>query len=135
MEQKSNKLLKVSGIIMIIGGAISIILGVLAVIGVGALALLLGDEANTSLLMLSSVLVLFSGIIQLIAGIMGVKNAANPEKAGTCIVFGVIIIVLSVIGNILNVSGGNDFNAASMGIGLVLPIIYIIGAVQNKKMA
>jgi len=135
MEPKSNKLLKVAGILMIIGGAIGIILGIVAVIGIGALALLLGEHINTGLLMLSAVLVLVGAIFQLIAGILGVKNAAKPEKAQTCIVFGVIIILLSVLGNILNVVGGNDFNAASMGIGLVIPVIYIIGAIQNKKLA
>ena len=41
MVQTSNKFLKVTGILMIIGGAIGIILGIIAVLGVGVMILAL----------------------------------------------------------------------------------------------
>lgn len=135
METKSNGFLKVTGILMIIGGSISIILGIIAVVGVGALVILIGDEANMGLLMFGAVLVLVSAVVSLIAGIVGVKNAAKPEKAMTCIVYGILTAVLAVLGNILSVVGGADFNVIGLAIGLVLPALYLIGAFQNKKRA
>ena len=135
MEKKSNVLLKVAGILMIIGGSISIILGIIAVIGVGALLILLGEEANTGLLMIGLVLMLVGAVVNLVAGIVGVKNAAKPEKAKTCIVFGVLVVFFSVLGNVLSLVGGSDLNVINLAMGLVFPALYLVGAFQNKKLA
>lgn len=132
---KSNQFLKVTGILMIIGGGISVILGLIAVIGVAALAALLGGEANSGLLTLSAILTLLSGVVSLIAGILGVKNAAVLAKAQLLIIFGIVTAGLSVLGNILNVVGGSSFSPVNLAIGLVLPALYLIGAFQNKKLA
>ncbi|NLC65808.1 MAG: hypothetical protein GX752_02550 [Clostridium sp.] len=134
MEKESNKFLKVTGILMIIGGAFGIIVGIIAVLGVGVLALALGAEANMGLLMAGSVLVLISAVVSLIAGIIGVKNAAVPEKAKTCIIFGIMTAVFAVLGSTLSVIGGQKFNVASLIIGLGLPALYLIGAFQNKNL-
>ncbi|HZJ56936.1 MAG TPA: hypothetical protein VFD89_01710 [Clostridia bacterium] len=133
MARESNKFLKVTGILMIIGGSFGVIFGIIAVIGVGAAAALLGSEAKMGLLVLSSVLVLIGGIISLVAGIIGVKNAAIPEKAQTCIVFGILAAAVSVGGNLLKVAGGGKFNFLGILTGLVLPVLYLIGAYQNKS--
>ncbi len=135
MEAKSNTLLKVAGILMIIGGSIGIILGIIAVLGVGALAIALGSEASLGLLMFAAILTLVSAVVSLIAGIVGVKNAAKPEKAGLCIVFGVLTAVLAVLGNILSVAGGGAFSTMGLVTGLLLPVLYLIGAFQNKNAA
>lgn len=135
MENQSNVLLKVSGILMIIGGILGIILGIIAVLGVGVFVAAAGKGANLGILMTASILVLISMIFTLIAGIVGVKNAANPEKANTCIMYGFIIVGFTLLGNILSVVGGNSFNFTGLLIGLVLPAIYLVGAFQNKKLA
>ncbi|HHX59668.1 MAG TPA: hypothetical protein GX707_02850 [Epulopiscium sp.] len=135
MEKQSNKFLKVTGILMIIGGGIGIIVGIIAVLGIGVLALALGSEAKMGLLVGGSILVLVSAIVSLIAGILGVKNAAVPEKAQTCIVFGIMTAVFAVLGVVLTTLGGNDFSFTSLVSGLVLPALYLIGAFQNKKLA
>ena len=44
-----------------------------------------------------------------------------------------IIAALCVAGTILNTVGGGDFSLFSLLLGLVLPILYIIGAVFNKR--
>ena len=134
MEKESNKFLKVTGILMIIGGSFSIILGIIAVLGVGVLALALGGEADMRLLMAGSVLILVSACVSLAAGIIGVKNAAVPEKAKTCIIFGIMTAVFAVLGSTLSVMGGQKFNVASLIIGLGLPALYLVGAYQNKNL-
>ena len=130
---KGRKFLKVTGILMIIGAAFGIIGGIIAMIGVGALAAVL--ETSAGGLMLASALILASAVFQLIAGIMGVKNCDKPEKAQSCLVMGVIVAILSVAGNIISNVLGSSFNILSYATGLIIPVLYIIGAVKNKEPA
>lgn len=130
---KGRKFLKVTGILMIIGAAFGIIGGIIAMIGVGALAAVL--ETSAIGLMLASVLVLASAVFQLIAGIMGVKNCDKPEKAQACLVMGIIVAILSVAGNVTSNVLGSDFNVFNYATGLVIPVLYIIGAAKNKETA
>ena len=130
---KGRKFLKVTGILMIIGGAFGIIGGIVAMIGAGALAAIL--ETSAGGLMLASALILASAVFQLIAGIMGVKNCDKPEKAQSCIVIGVIVAILNVAGNVISNVLGSDFNIFSYATGLIIPVLYIIGAVKNKEPA
>lgn len=130
---KGRKFLKVTGILMIIGGAFGIIGGIVAIIGAGALAAVL--ETSAGGLMLASALILASAVFQLIAGIMGVKNCDKPEKAQSCIVIGVIVAILSVAGNVISNVLGSDFNIINYATGLIIPVLYIIGAVKNKEPA
>ncbi|MGI6497376.1 MAG: hypothetical protein ACOX0U_00790 [Oscillospiraceae bacterium] len=136
MEGQSNGLLKVTGILMIIGGGLGIIFGIIAVLGVSVAVEFingLGGDANLGLLMFAAILTLISAIVSLAAGIVGVVNAAKPEKAIVCIVFGILTAALSVLGNILTTAGGGSFSVLNLMIGLVLPVLYLIGAFQNKK--
>ena len=128
---KGRKFLKVTGILMIIGGAFGIIGGIVAMIGAGALAAVL--ETSAGGLMLASALILASAVFQLIAGIMGVKNCDKPEKAQSCLVMGVIVAILSVAGNVISNILGSSFNILSYATGLIIPVLYIIGAVKNKE--
>ena len=130
---KGRKFLKVTGILMIIGGAFGIIGGIVAMIGAGALAAVL--ETSAGGLMLASALILASAVFQLIAGIMGVKNCDKPEKAQSCLVMGVIVAILSVAGNVISNVLGSDFNVFNYATGLIIPVLYIIGAVKNKEPA
>lgn len=130
---KGRKFLKVTGILMIIGGAFGIIGGIVAMIGAGALAAVL--ETSAGGLMLASALILASAVFQLIAGIMGVKNCDKPEKAQSCLVMGVIVAILSVSGNIISNVLGSSFNILGYATGLIIPVLYIIGAVKNNESA
>ena len=130
---KGRKFLKVTGILMIIGGGFGIIGGIVAMLGAGALAAVL--ETSAGGLMLASALILASAVFQLIAGIMGVKNCDKPEKAQSCLIMGVIVAILSVAGNVISNVLGSDFNIFNYATGLVIPVLYIIGAVKNKELA
>ena len=130
---KGTGFLKVTGILMIIGGGISIIMGIIAALGVAALAYISDGTVSSALLYASVVLMLISAVAELVAGIIGVVNCKKPDKAGSCIVWGIIVAVLSVAGTILNSVGGGSFSAFSLILGLILPVLYIIGAVFNKK--
>ena len=104
-------------------------------LGVGLLASALGAEASLGLLTFAAVLSLVGSAVSLTAGILGVANAAKPERATVCIVFGILTAVLSVLGNVLTAAGGGSFSVVNLILGLVLPVLYLIGAFQNKKKA
>lgn len=130
---KGSKFLKVTGILMIVFGALALILSIVAAIGLAALVAL---ELNTWQYTLAVILMLVGSIFELIAGIVGVKNCNKPEKAGTCMVWGIIVIALSVLSNVLTLVGNPDnFSIVNLLTGLVIPVLYLIGAVMNKKAA
>ena len=141
-QNQGSKMLKVTGILMIIGGAlalvIALIIALIDVIGIAAAASLAAGALGggiIALAVIASILSLLGGGIELAAGILGVKNWNQPAKAQSCIVFGAIIIALSVLSNILNLASGSEFNLFTLLLGLVLPVLYLIGAVQLKNMA
>ena len=136
MEQKKAKgagFLKVTGILMIIFGALSIIVSIIAAIGVAALLLISDGAVSSTLLYTAVTLLIVSAVAELVAGIIGVVNCKKPEKAGTCIAWGIVVAVLCVAGTILQSVGGGSFSVFSLISGLALPVLYIIGAVFNKK--
>ena len=50
-----------------------------------------------------------------------------------CIVWGAIVAVLCVAGTVLNLVANGEFNIFTLAVGLVLPVLFIIGGVNNKK--
>lgn len=137
-QNQGSKMLKVTGILMIIGGALALVIALIAVIGIAAAASLAAGALGggiIALAVIASILALLGGGVELAAGILGVKNWNQPAKAQSCIVFGAIIIALSVLSNILNLASGSEFNLFSLLLGLVLPVLYLVGAVQLKNMA
>jgi len=129
---KGSGFLKVTGILMIIGGALALILAIVAILGVATLVYISDGELSSGILYASCALALVSAVAELVAGIIGVSNCKKPEKANTCIAWGIIVAVLCVLGVILNVVGGGDFSIVSLLLGLVLPALYIFGAIKNK---
>ena len=98
---KGQKILKVTSILMFIGGVIAVVVGVLAILGISALAALSGSAEGTGLLYASSILVTVASVIQFIAGIKGISACSDPQKAASCIKWGIIIAILAIISMII----------------------------------
>ena len=129
---KGQKILKVTSILMIIGGVIAAIAGVIAILGVSALAALAGSAEGTGLLYASSILVTVASVIQFIAGIKGIGACSDPKQAASCIKWGIIIGILAIISIIIGLVGGGTFSITSLVLNLLLPGLYIYGAMQMK---
>ncbi len=127
---QGSKFLKVTGILMIVFGAIALVVAIIAFAGIGVLAAM---GASSALLTVSVIIALVGAVLELVAGIIGVKNWNKLEKAGTCIAWGIIVIALCIISNILTVVGGGEFSIVNLLTGLVIPVLYLIGGIQNKK--
>ena len=135
---KGKGLLKVVGILMIIGGGIFFFISIFFLLSVGNFTYFTdGDlssvQLNPTIIYTSCVVMILGSVAELIAGIIGVKNCKKPEKATSCLVFGIIVAIFNLLGIIIGAVGGSGFNFVSLVIGLVLPVLFIVGAVMNKK--
>ncbi len=157
MEAKGKVLLKATGIIMIIlsifgllGGII--LAGVSAIFFSGTIQIseLLSaipqfTEAQINALFeyiaAFSVFAIIISLVELIAGVLGVKKSGVPKSAKPCIVFGVMLILITIVniiyGMIVNTAEFN-FSAVMSNLfscisGLIVPILYLIGAYKNIK--
>ena len=130
---KGHKFLKITGILMIVSAASSILAGG-CVGGLGALAAGLGAAAGLTFAYWAALfLTLIGGICQLIAGINGVKQSKRSEKAGGLSVWVAIVAVFSVLSVVMNLVNGSEFNVTSVLTGVAVPALYIYGAVLNSK--
>ena len=130
---KGHMFLKVTGILMIIAAAFSIIVGVL-VAGIGGLAAGLGAASGLKVPFWAALfLTLVGGVCQLIAGIKGIKHSKRSEKAGKLIAWGAIVAAFSVLSIVMNLVNGGEFNVISVLTGVAIPALYIYGAVLNSK--
>lgn len=130
---KGHKFMKVTGILMIIAAVLYIIAGVF-IGGLGALAIGLGAGSGlTAGYFLALIVTLVGGICQLIAGIKGVKHCNNSENSKKCIAWGVVVVAFSILAAILDLVNSGEFSAMSFVSGLVVPGLYIYGAVLNSK--
>ena len=130
---KGHKLLKVTGILMIIAAAFQIIAGVL-VGGLGALAAGIGAASGLTFSYWAAlILTLVAGICQLIAGIKGVKHCKNKDRSKHLILWGAVVAGCSLVSVIFSAVNSGELNGASLVSSVVIPCLYIYGAVLNSK--
>ena len=130
---KGHKFLKVTGILMIIAAAFSILFGVLMG-GLGALIAGLGAASGLTFSYWAALfLTLVGGICQLIAGIKGIKYSKSSENSKKLIVWGAIVAAFSVLSIILNMVNSGQFSITSVLTGIAIPVLYIYGAMLNAK--
>ena len=130
---KGHKFLKVTGILMIIASVFSIFAGVI-VGGIGVLAAGMGAGSGLTFNYYAALLLtLVGGICQLIAGIVGVKHSKSTENAKKCVTWGVVVIVFAVLSNVFSIANGGEFNVTNVLTGLLVPGLYIYGAILNSK--
>jgi hypothetical protein len=124
-----SKFLKVTGILMIIFGSI---IAIMALLGLGVLEAM---GAPMGLLWASGIIALLGAVAEFVAGIIGVVNWNKPNKANICIGWGIAVAAMCVISNIFTLIGyPENFNVFSLLTGLVIPVLYLIGAFKNKKL-
>jgi hypothetical protein len=136
MNAPGKGLLKVSGILLIIIGAIYTLLGVLALGGSFSQAVVEQTMALTgataTVIRIGAIIMLAMGLFELIVGILGVKNCDKPEKAQTCFVAGIMLVLLVLVNAIMAVMKGS-FVWYFTVIDLLFPILYLVGALKNKE--
>lgn len=129
---KGKTMLKVVGILMIVFAAVNILTGLLA-IGGGALLGAAGGEMGAALGVMAGAtgaLLILASVLDLVFGILAVKWCNRAEKAGALFVLGIILAVLAVIGLVMSLGGEGLVGSI---VDVVLAVLYILGAHQNKQ--
>lgn len=130
---KGQKFLKVTSILMIIGGALSGITCLLGIAGVALLAAVADSHAAALLLYLALALALAAAVVEFIAGLKGLKACKTGENADKCVILGAVIAGITILSTIINLAGGGKVNVTNILLSLVVPVLYIYGAMQVKK--
>ena len=139
---EKSKALKITAILMIIGASIMLALGLFSLLALtifrDALAPVAQLESLTASWLFGTLLYVVASVIQLIAGIDGVRFFDAPEKASTCVIFGMLTILLSLAGQVFSFFGGRQFDFAAVImilVGLIVPVIYLVSALNLSKSA
>ena len=130
---KGQKFLKVTSILMIIGGALAGVSCLLGIAGVAVLASLADGHAAALMLYLALALALAAAVAEFIAGLKGLKTCKTGGDAHKCVVWGAVVAGITVVSSVMNVAGGGSVDAMSILLSLVVPGLYIYGAMQVQK--
>lgn len=136
---RGQRFLKVTGILMIAMCAFNIIIGGLALIGSGATMALATQDTEVAamsgvigIVSILSILMILSGIAELVAGIIGIANCKKSEKAHIHLLCGIIVILFGIIQAGFEVCTYGMFNIFNFTLNMIIPILYVYGAVMNR---
>lgn len=143
---KGSKMLRIISIVMMVLAIIGIVSALITMVGGAACAAastgIEGEDgeivaAAGGMIIVFGVIMLIGYLIELVAAVLGVKNWDKPEKAKSCMIIGVIILVIQLIGGIGGmVNNGFNFDTVwSLVAGVAIPVVYVAGAFQLKKQA
>lgn len=138
---RKSTTLKVTGILLIIFSSVRMLFDIAGL--VGTTYILSSPETaqiagvNTVLTTISVAAAAIIDVYQLAIGILGILSCDKPRRGNLCFTLGILAIVLIIVRTFL---GGIPRGAVStvmvllgMISGLVLPILYSVGAYQLKK--
>ena len=118
--------LKFLSILMIIGAVISMIIYVIAV-GLGGIAAVATEGDSLVLFWFIGTIISFIGaIVEFICGIKGIGTCANTAKAKNTFIWGIVNVVLVLIGNILQIVGGSAPEVYTWISSLAIPVIFAV---------
>ena len=130
---QGRMVLKITGILMIIAAAFSILAGIF-VGGLGALAAGVGAASGlTGAYWAALFLTLVGGICQLVAGIQGVRYSQSSASAKTLILWGVIVALFNILAAALNTVNSGELSLTPILTGVAVPVLYLFGSAQSSK--
>lgn len=124
MNAPGKGILKVVSILFIIFGAIMTIVSIVGLVGSSMVSTMFGGLGG--ILVVATVIALISSLLELVIGIIGLKKCEDPSQANFFIVTGIVLCALNLVSMIMY------FQVTSL-IGFVLPILFIVGGIQNKN--
>ena len=92
-------------------------------------------SASSGLVRIGVIIAIVGAVISVIVGIIGMKSADKPEKMGTCIFLGVIVMLIYAASQLIDFIGGgvhDTLDYIGMVGGFAIPACFIVGAVQTK---
>lgn len=131
MGPQRNTMIFVVSILLLIGAGLDLI----GVFGLVALLSWVGTYggSGSGMVVLSLLFAIVAAVFLLITGILGIKNAADVTKADLLFKLGIGLCAVSLLSMIFGIIAGGA--AYSGVIGFVLPVLFVIGAMNMKKQA
>ena len=129
--ERSNTILKIFGILGIIGGALSLIMGLLASFSGQVVTVAAEDESMGFLVVVVGIIMVITGIVSLIEGICSVRAAKDNSKIGPAWWFAIISLVMGIISIVANLANGSGV-AGSIP-SLLISILIFMAANTIKK--
>ena len=126
---EGSKMLKALSVLLIVFGVLSV-----GITGFELVSLIkLGLSVKT--FWFPVVFALAWAVVQVLTGVVGVKFWNRPEKAMLCILCAVLAMILCVASNVcMMVYGYGSTTIISIVGGLVITVLYIMGAMHNHKL-
>ncbi len=132
MDAPGKGLLKIVSILLIIAGAIAVIT---SIFGVAGSALLTYLEIEFGGIMLAAMIIsAIIGILEVIFGSLGIKRSEISTQGQFFIIAGIVLCAIQLLNMVLH-SISSGFTQIAGLLGLVLPVLFIVGGVMNKKAA
>ncbi|RZT00504.1 hypothetical protein [Cuneatibacter caecimuris] len=124
---KVNGLLKVTGILYILNGALGIVSLLAGLAFGGILGAAAGDvSAGVGLMILLMISTIISILLSFLAGINGVRG----RNLKLCLAMGIVLLILGAFSLIVN-AASRDSITASM-ISMIISILYIFGVARQR---
>ena len=131
MNAPGKSMIKVVSILMLIFSSISLIVLFVSLIGS---AYIEAYHLGVGVILIFALIISFASVIfEFIAAILGLKHCGRPEKANSLFGIGVTLIIIAAVSILFNIISDN-FSVLNL-VSLVLPILYTVGASQNKNAA
>ena len=133
----AQKVLKIVGIIIIIGAILVILLGVLATTGIGNAveqnsAALEDAEVSTGagLMMLGGIALIVGGFFDFVTGILSVMTSKNGKYAKVTLILTIISVVYSIVNSVASYtkSGFTTSNVITLIVEIVLSVLLCVAA-------
>lgn len=156
MNRQTEQILKVGCILLIVGGVAAAVLNVAGALrSFGSMVDLdagiysyvesqmrevseglMGAEAAMGIVagIVGVIVAIYAAmlVIDLVVGFMGLSRSRRPEKYAFFLVWGIVLLVIGVLG--LMFSGGLTLRgAAALVCGVVAPILFLVGASRQKR--
>lgn len=128
-----SELLRLSARVMVIFGILSSVIFLLLLMAVLGFLYLTGGVFNATMSVVGVGLLLLAGISEFIAGILGGRSCKTGHRLISCLVWGGLTLALTVAGTVVNFQTAPKQLLLTLVLELVLPILYLIGAVQVMR--
>lgn len=120
-----------STLIMVVA-ILFLVFGIIAAIGLAGLGALLSYVAfGGAIVVFSMILSIAMVALEIVAGILGIRFHNNLSKSDLLFKYSLVLLIVAIISLIFGIAtSGAQWTSF---VGLVLPILYLIGANMNKK--
>ena len=126
----AQKIMKIVGILTIVGALVVVGLGALVLYGMNNPEIASSTNTDSTALLISGIALIVLGLIDFVTGILAVLSSKNGKYAKTTFILAIVSAVYSVANSLINSAkqGFTLSNVISMMVELVLAVLLCVAA-------